>query len=495
MAMPKTPALTTDCVIYDSQARVLLVRRGHEPFAGSYALPGGFIDIGETAEAACRREVHEETGIEVAELRLVGIYSDPNRDPRGHTASVAYMSSLAAAPPLRPGSDAAGAKWISDWRSLPLAFDHAQILADAERLLASGSSETGRLAAKTTTARAKPSPERGAEGGNAGKVGVLLVNLGTPDATDYWSVRRYLREFLSDPRVIETNRALWWLILNFIVLTVRPSRSGEKYRTIWNDELNESPLRTITRAQGGKVAAALAARSNLVVVDWAMRYGTPSIAARIAALRAQGCERLLIFPLYPQYSASTTASVNDEAFDAVKAMRDQPAVRTVPPYASDPVYVAALADSIRAHLEALAFDPEVILASYHGLPKSYVEKGDPYMRQCALTSERLREALGPLGDKLKLTFQSRFGRAEWLQPYTDKTVEALARQGVKRLAIVTPGFAADCIETLEEIAVENKEIFIKHGGEQFSFIPCLNDSDAGIRVLLHIIERELQGWL
>ena len=339
-------------------------------------------------------------------------------------------------------------------------------------------------------------PDRAAIGDNAkglGKIGVLLVNLGTPDGTDYWSVRRYLKEFLSDRRVIETNRALWWVILNFIVLTVRPPRSGAKYRSVWNEELDESPLRTITRAQCEKVASALAARSA-VVVDWAMRYGNPSIASRIEALVAQGCERLLVFPLYPQYSASTTASVNDKAFDALRAMRYQPAVRTVPAYPDDPIYVAALAESIRSHLASLDWEPEAILASFHGLPKSYVDRGDPYRDQCALTTERMREALGPLGAKLKLTFQSRFGREEWLQPYTDKTVEALARDGVKRLAIVTPGFAADCLETLEEIAEENKEIFHGHGGEHFTFIPCLNDSKGSIRVLLHLIERELKGW-
>jgi ferrochelatase len=278
------------------------------------------------------------------------------------------------------------------------------------------------------------------------------------------------------------------------VLTVRPSRSGAKYRSVWNEELDESPLRTITRAQGEKVAAALATRLG-VVVDWAMRYGTPSIASRIEVLQTEECDRLLVFPLYPQYSASTTASVNDKAFDALKLMRYQPAVRTVPPYPDDAVYITVLADSIRAHVAGLDWEPETILASYHGLPKSYVDKGDPYRAHCELTTERVREALGPLGTKLSLTFQSRFGREEWLQPYTDKTVEALARDGVKRLAIVTPGFVADCLETLEEIAEENKEIFLEHGGEQFTFIPCLNDSEGGIRVLLHLIERELKGWV
>ena len=327
----------------------------------------------------------------------------------------------------------------------------------------------------------------------AAKIGVLLVNLGTPDGTSYWPMRRYLKEFLSDPRVIETNRVLWWLILNGIVLTKRPFASGPKYRTVWNEELNESPLRTITRAQAEKVAAAFASRSD-IVVDWAMRYGNPSIASRIDALAAEGCDRLLVFPLYPQYSASTTATVNDKVFDALKAMRVQPAVRTVPPYPVNPLYVEALADSIRAHLAKLPWEPEVILASFHGVPQSYVDKGDPYQQQCRLTAEALRAALGPLGDKLRLTFQSRFGLAEWLKPYTDKTVEVLARDGVKRIAIITPGFVADCLETLEEIAEENKEIFLENGGEDFSYIPCLNDSEPSIRLLTHLIERELKGW-
>jgi len=330
--------------------------------------------------------------------------------------------------------------------------------------------------------------------GHAGKIGVLLINLGTPDDTTYWPMRRYLKEFLSDRRVIETNRVLWWFILNGIVLAKRPSASGAKYRTIWNEELNESPLRTITRSQAEKVAKALAEKQN-VVVDWAMRYGNPSIASRIDALVAQGCDRLLAFPLYPQYAAATTASVNDKVFDALKRLRAQPALRTVPPYPSDPVYIEAVAQSIRTHLDGLDFEPEVILVSFHGVPQAYVDKGDPYQQQCEQTLEALRAALGPLGAKLKMTFQSRFGRAEWIKPYTDKTVEGLARDGVKRLAIVTPGFAADCIETLEEIAEENKEIFLENGGERFSFIPCLNDSEGGIKVLVHLIGRELQGWV
>jgi len=328
----------------------------------------------------------------------------------------------------------------------------------------------------------------------AGKIGVLLVNLGTPDDTSYWSMRRYLKEFLSDRRVIETNRVLWWLILNGVVLVRRPSSSGEKYRSIWNQEKNESPLRTITRSQAEKVAAALASQHQ-IVIDWAMRYGSPSIASRIAVLAEQGCDRLLVFPLYPQYSASTTATVNDKAFESLLTMRAQPALRTVPAYPDDPVYIEALAQSIRTHLASLDFEPEVIITSFHGLPQSYVDKGDPYQTQCKVTADALRKALGFDEKKFRLTFQSRFGRAEWLRPYTDKTVEALAVEGVKRLAILTPGFVADCVETLEEIVLENKEIFLEYGGERFSFIPCLNDSDGGIDVLIHVIKRELQGWV
>jgi ferrochelatase len=279
-----------------------------------------------------------------------------------------------------------------------------------------------------------------------------------------------------------------------VVLVKRPSASGAKYRSIWNEALDESPLRTITRSQTEKVAQALSAKTN-VVVDWAMRYGNPSIASRIEALAAQGCDRLLAFPLYPQYAAASTATANDKVFDALKALRAQPALRTVPAYPKDPVYIAALADSIKAHLAGLDFEPEAIVASYHGVPQSYIDKGDPYQRQCIETTEALRTALGPLGAKLKMTFQSRFGRAEWIKPYTDKTVEQLARDGMKRIAIVTPGFAADCLETLEEIAEENKEIFLEHGGERFSYIPCLNDSEGGIGVLVHLIERELEGWV
>ncbi len=328
-----------------------------------------------------------------------------------------------------------------------------------------------------------------------GRVGVLLVNLGTPDDTSYWPMRRYLKEFLSDRRVIETNRLIWWPILNGIVLTKRPQKSGAAYRSIWNTERNESPLRTITRSQAETLQDVLRGTHPAVTVDWTMRYGNPSIASRLAALQAQGCDRILLFALYPQYSAATTATANDKAFEALMAVRWQPAIRTVPPYYDDPVYIEALAASMRRHLAALDFEPEIVLASFHGLPKEYVLKGDPYHCHCQKTARLLREALGWDEAKLRVTFQSRFGRAEWLQPYTDETVKRLAAEGVKRLAVVTPGFAADCIETLEEIAVQNAEFFHEHGGERFAAIPCLNDSPEGMRVIQAVVERELQGWV
>ncbi len=329
----------------------------------------------------------------------------------------------------------------------------------------------------------------------SGRIGVLIVNLGTPDGTSYWPMRRYLGEFLSDRRVIETNRLLWWPLLNFVILSTRPSKSGKAYEAIWNTARDESPLRTITRSQAEKLAADLAAQDPRIEVDWGMRYGTPSVAAGIAALQKRGCERILVFPLYPQYAAATTATVCDVAFDALKTMRWQPAVRTVPPYHDDPVYIDALAASIRTHLGTLDWQPEAILASFHGLPKVNLELGDPYFCQCSKTTRLLKEGLGAEGEKLTMTFQSRFGRAEWLQPYTDATIAALAEKGIRRIAVITPGFVADCVETLEEIAQGSQEVFLHHGGEKFTAIPCLNDSPDGMRVLGHVIRRELAGWI
>lgn len=328
-----------------------------------------------------------------------------------------------------------------------------------------------------------------------GRIGVLLVNLGTPDGTDYWSMRRYLKEFLSDRRVIETSRLIWWPLLNGIILTTRPGRKGKDYASIWNTERDESPLRTITRSQSEKLAASLAASAPQLVVDWAMRYGNPSIASRIEALQAQGCDRILLVPLYPQYAAATSATVCDKAFDALKTMRWQPALRVAPAWADDPVYIEALVSSLKKELAKLSFEPEVILASFHGVPKSYLLKGDPYHCQCHKTARLMRDALGFDDKRFRITFQSRFGPAEWLQPYTDKTVEALAKEGVKNIAVCMPGFTADCLETLEEIAGENAEIFHHNGGENFAAIPCLNDSEEGMAVIEHVVRRELMGWI
>jgi protoporphyrin/coproporphyrin ferrochelatase len=329
----------------------------------------------------------------------------------------------------------------------------------------------------------------------SGRIGVLIVNLGTPDATGYFPMRRYLKEFLSDRRVIEENRIKWWLVLNLIILSVRPTRAGRNYDKIWNRELNESPLRTITRAQSEKLTRMMASVDARITVDWAMRYGNPSIASRLDAMQRAGCDRILIVPLYPQYCAATSASVADKAFDALKTMRWQPAVRIAPPWHDDDVYIKALAASLEGHLRRLPFKPDVILASFHGIPKDYLDKGDPYYCQCHKTARLLRTRLGLDEDQFRLTFQSRFGNAEWLQPYTDVTVKELAGQGVQNLAIVTPGFTADCLETLEEIAGENAEYFHHAGGKNFAAIPCLNDSEPGMTVIAHVVLRELKGWI
>jgi ferrochelatase len=323
---------------------------------------------------------------------------------------------------------------------------------------------------------------------------VLLVNLGTPEGTEFAPMRRYLREFLSDRRVIEWPRAIWYPILHGIVLNRRPQKSGRAYAKIWNRAQNESPLRTFTRSQAEKVGAALSDHEH-IVVEWAMRYGDPSIETVLGHMKAQGCDRIVMFPLYPQYSATTTATVNDKFFEALMKMRFQPAVRTVPSYHDEPVYVDALARSIDNHLATLSFQPEVVIASYHGIPQSYFRRGDPYYCHCQKTTRLLRERLGWDDKKLITTFQSRFGPEEWLQPYTDKTVEELARGGVKSIAVLNPGFVSDCLETLEEIAIGAGEIFRAAGGENFSHIPCLNDSDEGMAVIETVTRRELSGWL
>jgi ferrochelatase len=326
-----------------------------------------------------------------------------------------------------------------------------------------------------------------------GKIGVLLVNLGTPDGTDKVSMRRYLKEFLMDRRVIEWSPFFWYPILFGIVLNTRPAKVGKAYETIWNKDLNESYLRTYTRNQAERMAKSFADQPN-VRVDWAMRYGRPSIQSKMEELQKDGCDRILVFPLYPQYAAATTATVNDEAFKALLKMRWQPALRTVPPYHDDPVYIDALAKSITRHLATLDWEPEVVLASFHGIPQSYFDKGDPYYCQCQKTARLLREKLGWPKEKLQVTFQSRFGPEEWLQPYTDKTVEKLGKEGIRRIAVINPGFVSDCLETLEEIAEQAAESFHHNGGEKFTHIPCLNDGADGMTVLQHVVRRELQGW-
>ncbi len=327
------------------------------------------------------------------------------------------------------------------------------------------------------------------------RIGVLLVNLGTPDATDYWSMRRYLKEFLSDRRVIEENRLKWWLVLNLIVLTVRPGRKGRDYDKIWNRERNEGPLKTITRSQSDKLEEMLDKLDKRIRVDWAMRYGNPSIRSRLEALADQNCDRILVVPLYPQYAAATTATVCDEVFRALAKMRFQPTLRVAAPYYAEAAYIDALASSFTAELARLTFKPEVVLASFHGMPEDYLRNGDPYYCHCAKTARLLRERLKLDDGQLMMTFQSRFGPAEWLKPYTDATVKSLAERGIKGLAVITPGFAADCLETLEEIAMENAEIFRQAGGADFAAIPCLNDTALGMSVIRDVVLRELKGWV
>ncbi len=329
---------------------------------------------------------------------------------------------------------------------------------------------------------------------------MLLMNLGTPEGTDYWSMRRYLKEFLSDRRVIETPRLHWWPLLNLIILQRRPQRKGKDYASIWNNELNEGPLKTITRNQTTKLQAwidqgGLGAQAGTIVIDWAMRYGLPDVASRIAALQAQGCERILFVPLYPQYAAATSATACDKVFEALAKMRWQPTARFSAPYHDQPAYLDALAASMRKSLAALDFVPDVILCSFHGIPREYFDKGDPYYCHCMKTARLLREKLGFTEENFRVTFQSRFGPAEWLQPYTDMTVQALAAQGVKRLAIVAPGCSADCLETIEEVGVENRHFFMSGGGEKFALLPCLTDSDEGMAVIQDIVRRELMGWI
>lgn len=318
------------------------------------------------------------------------------------------------------------------------------------------------------------------------KVGVLLVNLGTPDAPEANAVRRYLAEFLSDPRVIEIPRLVWKPILHGIILRTRPARSAHAYRQVWQE--GGSPLAAITRAQAEALQGAFGPD---VIVDHAMRYGRPALGERLRALKAAGCERILIAPLYPQYCAATTATANDAAFAELAKMRWQPALRTLPPYHDDPAHIAALRESVEASLAALDFEPQAVLASFHGMPERTLHLGDPYHCHCQKTARLLSEALGR---ELTVTFQSRFGRAKWLEPATDTVLAGLPAKGITRIALVAPGFSADCVETLEELAIRGRETFIAAGGTHFAVLPCLNASSPGILMLKKILGRELAGW-
>ncbi|WP_158964888.1 ferrochelatase [Chachezhania sediminis] len=328
----------------------------------------------------------------------------------------------------------------------------------------------------------------------AEKIGVLLANLGTPDATDYWSMRRYLGEFLSDRRVIDYSPLFWQPLLQLVILTKRPFTSGAAYRTIWNNEADESPLMTITKKQTAAIADwARAQYGEGVMVDYCMRYGNPSTQSKVQAMIDAGCRRILFFPLYPQYAGATTATANDQFFRALMHGRWQPATRTVPAYFDEPDYIEALAQSIeRAYPDSR---PDVLVCSYHGLPKRYLLEGDPYHCQCQKTTRLLRERLGWETDEVITTFQSRFGSEEWLQPYTVEEVARLAQAGKKRIAVCAPAFSADCIETLEEINGEIRHAFEEGGGESFTYIPCLNDDPAHIAALTAAIDRNLMGWV
>lgn len=328
------------------------------------------------------------------------------------------------------------------------------------------------------------------------KVGILLSNLGTPDNYDYWSMRRYLGEFLSDRRVIDYSPWLWQPLLQLIILTKRPFSSGAAYKSIWNEEANESPLLTITKAQTAKIKTAMQARyGEDVMVDFCMRYGNPSTKSKVREMTEAGCQKILFFPLYPQYAGATSATANDEFFRALLEETWQPTARTVQPYFDDPIYIDALAQSIEKAYAGLEKRPDLLICSYHGVPKRYLMQGDPYHCHCQKTTRLLKERLGWDDTEIKTTFQSKFGPEEWLQPYTVKEVARLAEAGTKNIAVCAPAFSADCIETLEEINEEIFESFEHAGGESFTYIPCLNDDDAHIKALGTVIERNLQGWL
>ena len=320
---------------------------------------------------------------------------------------------------------------------------------------------------------------------NFGKTGVLLINLGTPDSTGWWDIRKYLNEFLSDRRVIEVNPFLWKIILNLFILTFRPSKTAKAYKEIWMKEKNMSPLRYYTEMQAIKLSKII--NNDNIIVDYAMRYGNPSISSMIKSLHKKGCENLIVLPLYPQYAAATTATVCDEVYRALMKMRWQPNLKIVPHYESEPLYISALKNSLENKISKIDWKPDLIIASYHGIPKKYFEKGDPYHCYCHKTTRLISESFNKF--PIQTTFQSRFGPQEWLQPYTDKTLENLPGEGKKNILVICPGFSSDCVETLEEILIQGKESFLKSGGNNFDLVPCLNDNDDHIKLIKHLVTK------
>ena len=320
-----------------------------------------------------------------------------------------------------------------------------------------------------------------------GKTGVLLVNLGTPDSTSWWDVRRYLKEFLSDRRVIEVNPVIWQVILNCFILTFRPSKSAHAYKQIWMKDLNKSPLRYYTELQNEKLGKKIS--NENIIVDFAMRYGNPSIKTKLNLLKEKGCENIIVLPLYPQYAAATTATVCDEVYRNLMNMRWQPSLQIIPHYESEPLYINSLVNSIKKKISEIDWRPDLIVASYHGIPKEYFDKGDPYHCYCQKTTRLMIEKFNDV--KIETTFQSRFGPREWLTPYTDKILESLPTKNIKNILMICPGFSSDCVETLEEINIQGRESFVKNGGKNFDFIPCLNDSDDHIKLLESLVKKYL----
>ena len=320
-----------------------------------------------------------------------------------------------------------------------------------------------------------------------GKTGVLLINLGTPDSTSWWDIRKYLKEFLSDRRVIEVNPLIWQIILNLFILTFRPSKTAHAYKQIWMKERNESPLLFFTRNQANKLKKKIG--NEKVIIDFAMRYGNPSIRSKLNQLKNDGCENIVILPLYPQYAAATTATVCDEVYRSLMKMRWQPSLQIIPHYESEPQYIKALTNSIEKKIKEISWKPDLIISSYHGIPKSYFDKGDPYHCYCHKTTRLIKEKFNKV--EIQLTFQSRFGPQEWLTPYTDKTLESLPSKGIKNLLVICPGFASDCVETLEEINIQGRESFLKNGGVNFDLIPCLNDNSDHIDLFEKLVSKYL----